>query len=137
MTSWHHFHPIVTQNCQNLAQLCQCNSVRVHLSAYVPHWKVLNHCIHVQFLYVKQSNVVNSLNHDIMTSFPLNSHPEPSIAKSDLVSAVSAVQQCKGALICLHTSLKGAKTRYICPLQIRESIKGSLQPWKCQYRVSP
>ena len=46
MPSWHHFHPIpiVTQNCQNLTQLQWCNSVRVHLYAYTPHWKVLQTC---------------------------------------------------------------------------------------------
>ncbi len=39
MTSWHHFHSTVTKYCQNLTQLCRCNSVRVHVYAYVPHWK--------------------------------------------------------------------------------------------------
>jgi hypothetical protein len=35
MTSWHHFHSTVTQNCTNLTQLQRCNDVRVHLYAYV------------------------------------------------------------------------------------------------------
>ena len=56
----------------------------------------------------KQSKVVYSLNHDIMASLPLDSHPE--LLKSYLVSAV---EQCKGALVCLHTSFKGAKTLHI------------------------
>jgi hypothetical protein len=36
-TSWHHFHSTVTKNYKNLTQLWQCNDVRVHLYAYVPH----------------------------------------------------------------------------------------------------
>ncbi len=91
MMSWHHFHPIITKNCQNLTQLCRCNSVRVHLFAFVPNWKVLNHFIYVQYLYVKQSKVVYSLNHDIMKSFPIDSHQE--LPKSD---PASPVQQCMG-----------------------------------------
>ena len=59
------------------------------------------------------------LNHATMASFPLDSHPE--LLTSDLVSMV---EQCKGGLVCLRTSLKGAKTLYICPLWIWESIKG-------------
>ncbi len=62
-------------------------------------------------------------NHEIMASFPLNSHPE--LLKSD---PALAVLQCKGALICLHTSLKGAKTLIIFPIWMREAIKGSTQP---------
>ncbi len=109
MTSWHHFHPIVTLNCQNLVtQLQQCNSVRVHLSAYVPYWKVLKHFIFIHYECGKESKGVYSLNNDIMASFPLDTHPE--LLKSDLVSAV---EWCKGALVCLHTSLKGAKTLYL------------------------
>jgi hypothetical protein len=38
-----HFHSTTTKNCQNLTQLCRCNSVRVHLYAYLSHWKVLKH----------------------------------------------------------------------------------------------
>ncbi len=64
----------MTQNCQNLTQLHQCYSVRVHLYAYIPYWKVLKHFIHVQYGCEKQSMVVYSLNHDIMASFPLISH---------------------------------------------------------------
>jgi hypothetical protein len=37
ITSWHHFHSTVTKNYQNLTKLWQCNGVRVHLYAYVPH----------------------------------------------------------------------------------------------------
>jgi hypothetical protein len=61
MTSRHHFHSTVTQNCQNLTQFQQCNSVRVHLCAYVPHWKVLKHFIYVQYGCGNQSKVVYSL----------------------------------------------------------------------------
>ncbi len=71
MTSWHHFHSTVTQNCQNLTQLQRCNSVRVHLYAYVPHWKVLKPFLDIHYGYEKQSKVVISLDHDIMASFPL------------------------------------------------------------------
>jgi hypothetical protein len=67
----------------------------------------------------KQSAVVYSLNHGIMASFPLNGHPE--FPKS--VPALS-VKWCKGAPICLHTSLKGAKTLYTCPIWMWEAIKG-------------
>ncbi len=46
------------------------------LYAYNPHWKVLKHFIYVQYRCGKQSKLVNSLNHDIMASFPLDGHPE-------------------------------------------------------------
>ncbi len=62
------------------------NSVRVHLSAYVPYWKVPNHFIYVQCGCGEQSTVDYSLNHDIMASFPLDSHPE--WPKSDPALAV-------------------------------------------------
>ncbi len=48
MTSWHHFHSTVTQNCQNLAQLQRCYCVRVHSYACVPNLKVKKHFIYVQ-----------------------------------------------------------------------------------------
>jgi hypothetical protein len=51
------------------------------------------------------------LNHDIMASYPPDSHSK--LLTSD---PVSAVEQCKGALLCLRTSLKGAKTLYMCPI---------------------
>jgi hypothetical protein len=76
ITSWHHFHLTVTKNCQNLTQLWQCNGVRVHLYAYIPHRKVKQHFIYVQCGCGEQSKVDYKLNHDIMASFPLNSHPE-------------------------------------------------------------
>jgi hypothetical protein len=74
MTSWHHFHLTVTQNCQNMTQLWQCYGVRVNLYAYISHGKVLKHFIYVHYGCMKQSKVDYSLNHDIMASFPLNSH---------------------------------------------------------------
>ncbi len=76
ITSWHHFHLTVAKICRNLTQLWQCNGVRVHSYAYVPHKKVENHFIHVHYGCGKQSKVQNSLNHDIMASFRLDSHPE-------------------------------------------------------------
>ncbi len=76
ISSWHHFHPTVTQYCQNLTQLRQCNGVRVHSYAYVNHWKVKKHFIYVHYGCGKKSKVDYSLNHDIMASFLLNSHPE-------------------------------------------------------------
>ena len=126
ITSWHHFHLTVAKSCQNLTQLWQCNGVRVHSYAYVPHWKVKKHFIYLHYGCGKQSKVVYSLNHDIMASFPLDSHPE--LPKSD---PASAVLWCKGALICLHTSLKGEQTLYIWPKWRWEAIKGGLQaqPW--------
>ncbi len=86
MTSWHHFHLTVTKNCQNLTQLWRCNSVMVNLYAYILHWKVLKHFIYIHYGYMKQSKVVYSLDHDIVVSFPLNSHPE--LPKSDPASAM-------------------------------------------------
>jgi hypothetical protein len=35
--------------------------------------------------------------------------------------------RCKGALICLCTSLKGEETLYICSMRMWEAIKGELQ----------
>ncbi len=84
MTSWHHFYSTVTKSCQNLTQLWQ--HYGINLYAYVPHWNVLQHFIHVHYGCVKESKVVYSLNHDIMTSFPLDSHPE--LPKSDPASSV-------------------------------------------------
>ncbi len=76
ISSWHHFHSTVTKNYQNLIQLWQCNDVRVHLYAYIPHWKVNKHFIYVQCGCGKQSKVNYRLNHDMMASFPFDSHPE-------------------------------------------------------------
>ncbi len=84
---------------------------------------MLKHFTHVHYGCGKLSKVVYSLNHDIMASFTFNSHQE--LPKSD---PALAVLRCKGALICLCTSLKGAKTFYICPLWMWEAIKGGLQP---------
>ncbi len=123
MTSGHHFYSAVPQNCPNLAQLQRCNGVRVHWYAYVPHWKMLKHFIYVQYGCEKLSKVVYRLNHDIMASFPINSHPELPKSDKSLV-----VQLCKGPLICLHTSLTDAKTLYTCSMWIGEVIKGGLQP---------
>ncbi len=124
MTSWHHFHSTVTQNSQNLTQLQLCsNSVRVHVYAYPPHWKVLKHFLDVDNGCGDQSQVIYSLNHDIMASCPLDSHPE--LPKSD---PASVVWQCKGALKCLGISLKCAKTLYICPMWMQDAIKGGNQP---------
>ncbi len=78
MTSWHHFHSTVTQNCQNLAQLQQCYGVRVHLYACVPNWKVKKHFINVQNEGGKQSKMVISLN---MTSWHHFHSSVPRIAK--------------------------------------------------------
>jgi hypothetical protein len=50
--------------------LCS-NSVRVHLYAYLPHWKVLKHFLDVHFVCGNQSQVVYSLNRDIMHHFHL------------------------------------------------------------------
>ncbi len=61
MTSRHHFHSTVTQNCQNLTQFQRCNSVRVHSYAYVPHWKGLKHFIYIQYGCENQSKVVYSI----------------------------------------------------------------------------
>ncbi len=115
---WHHFYSTITQNCQNLTQLQWSDGVRVHLYAYVPHWKVLKHFINNQCGLEKESKVVNSLNHNSIEPFPLNSHQE--LPKSD---PASALKWWKGALICLHTSLKGAKTLYICPMWMWEVSK--------------
>ncbi len=72
MTSWHHFHSTVTQNCQNLTKLQLCSkSVRVHLYAYLPHWKVLNHFLDVHYGCGNQSQVVYSLTRNIMHHFHL------------------------------------------------------------------
>ncbi len=99
----------------------QCNGVRVHLYAYLPHLEVLKHFTYVQYGYGKPK-IVYCLHHDIMVSFPLNNHQE--LLKNN---QASAVQWCKGALICLNTSLKGAKTLYKCPLWMWKAIKDSLQ----------
>jgi len=87
---------------------------------------VLKHFLDVHYGYEKQSKVVISLNHDIMASFPLDSHPE--LPKSD---PASAVLWCKGALICLRTSLslKGeASPLNIWPKWRWEAITGGNQP---------
>ena len=90
MTSWNHSHLIVTQNFQNPTQLWECYGIRVHLYAYVTHWKVLKHFIYVQYGCGEQSAGVYSLNHDIMASFLLDSHQD--LPKSDLASTVYGVR---------------------------------------------
>ncbi len=70
MTSWHHFHSTVTQNCQNLTQLQLCsNGVRVHFYAYLPHWKVLKYFLDVHYVCGNQSQVIYSPNRNIMYHF--------------------------------------------------------------------
>jgi hypothetical protein len=61
---------------KNLTLLRQCNGERVHSYAYVPHKKKEKHLIHVHYECGKQSKVDYSLNHGIIASFPLDSHPE-------------------------------------------------------------
>ncbi len=112
MSSWHHFQSNVAQNCQNQTQLPWCNSIKVHLYANIPHWKVLNLVIYIHYGCGKQSKVVYSLNHVIVASFLL-----------DKIAKIWPSFDCKGALLCLHTSLKGAKALYICTLWIWEAIK--------------
>jgi hypothetical protein len=68
--------------------------------------------------------MVYNLNHDIMASFPLDTHQE--LPKSDQLRQCINVR-CNGALICLRTSLKGEKTLYICSMWMWEAIKGDLQ----------
>ncbi len=85
MTSWHHFHSTVTQNYQNLTQLQQSNGVFVH-SCLHTSLKGEKHFVYVQCGCVKQSKVDYRLNHDIMASFPLDSHPE--LLKTNQASAV-------------------------------------------------
>ncbi len=126
MTSWHHSHSTVTKNWQNLTQICQlrqCNSVRVHLYAYIPHWKVLKH-FYIWLLWIceviKGGLEPQPWHHGIISTWH---HPE--LPKSDPASAVS---RCKGVLICLSTSLKGIITPHFCPLWMCEAIKGGLQP---------
>ncbi len=118
-----HFHLTVTKNCQNLTQLCQCNSVRVHLYAHVPHWEVLKHfyiCPLWMWESIKGGLQPQPWRHGIISTWH---HPE--LPKSDQASAVS---RCKGAIICLCTSLKGKITLTICPTWMCEAIKGGLQP---------
>ena len=62
--------------------------------------------------------MVYSLNHVTTASFTLNIDPE--MPKSDLALLV---EQSKDALICPWTSLKGAKTLNICPIQMWEALK--------------
>ncbi len=130
MTSWHHFHSTVIKNCQNLTQLCRCISVRVHLYAYLPHWKVLEHfyiCPIWMREAIKGGLQPQPWHHGII---PTWHHPE--LPKSDPASAVS---RCKGALICLRTSLKSKITLHICPKWMCEAIKGGLQPQPCHHGI--
>jgi hypothetical protein len=77
MTSQHQIHPTVAQSCQHLTQLeLHSNSIRVHLNAYLPHGKVLNHFIYVKYGCGEQSAMIYSLNHNIMASFALDSNQE-------------------------------------------------------------
>ncbi len=69
-----------------MTRLWQCNNVRVHLYAYIPHWKGKKHFRFAQCGCGKQSKVNYRLNHDIMTSFPFDSHPE--LLKTNQASAV-------------------------------------------------
>jgi hypothetical protein len=99
-------HPELPKSDPNSA-VQQCKGALICLGTSL---KCAKKKLNVHYGYEKQSKVVISLNHDIMASFPLVSHPE--LPKSDLASAVL---WCKGALICLRTSLKGGETLYICP----------------------
>jgi hypothetical protein len=74
MPSFHSSHAGL--NYQNLCQLCQCNSVRVHQYAYPQHMMVLKHLLYIKYGCGKQSVVVYSLNNVIMPSFH-SSHAGP------------------------------------------------------------
>jgi hypothetical protein len=74
MQSFHSSH--TGPNYQNLGQLCQCNSVRVHPYAHPQHLNVLKHISYIQYGCGKKAVVVNSLNIIIMPSFH-SSHAGP------------------------------------------------------------
>ncbi len=74
MPSFHSNHAGL--NYQNLGQLCQCNSVRVHPYAYPQHMIVLKHFSYIQYGCGKQSVVVYSLNIVVIPSFH-SSHAGP------------------------------------------------------------
>ncbi len=120
MTSWHHFHSTVTQNGQNLTQLqLRSNNVRVHLYAYIPHWKVLKHFLYVQYGCGEQSAVVYSLKHNIMASFPLDSCQELPLTK---------LQQCNGVRVHLYAYVPHREV-YKNTLYISNMDVGSNQRW--------
>ncbi len=106
---WHHGIISSRQSpriAKNLTQLQLCsNIVRVHLYAYLPYWKVLKHCLDVHYGWGNQSQVVYSLNRDIMASFPLDSQPEL------------------------------PKSIYICSMWMWEAIKGGNQPQQWHHGI--
>ncbi len=76
ITSWHHFHPTITKDCQksdpvSAVERCKGALICLHTSL-----KGEKHFTNVHYGCGKQSKVDYSLNHDIMVSFPLDSHPE-------------------------------------------------------------
>ncbi len=67
-----------------------------------------------------------------MASLPLDRHQE--LQKSDPALAVS---RCKGAPICLHTSLKGAKNiLYMIIMDVRSNQFG-LRPQPLRHGITP
>jgi hypothetical protein len=110
MTSRHHFHSIVTQSCQNMSQLCQCNCVKLNLYAYIPYWKVLKHLICQVWMWeaIKGGLQPQQWHHDINFTWL-----SPTIAN-----------------ICLSFFPRnsGNETLYICPIWMWEAICSGLQP---------
>ena len=124
MTSWHHFYSTVTKNYQNLAQLCQCNSVRVHLYAYIPHWKVL------KTFYIWSLQTWEAIKGGqqpkpcaIMASFPFD------ITQN--FQNLTQLQRCHGVVVHLYAYIRHwmmCTCFYTCSLRMCEAIKRGLQP---------
>ncbi len=93
MSSHHHFIvATVTQNYQNLGQLCQYNCVRRVLPyAYQQQMMVFKHCPYIKYGCGKQSVVVYSLNVVIMPSFH-SSHSDPNYQNQDQLCQCNCVR---------------------------------------------
>ena len=107
MTSRHHFHSTVTQSCQNMSQLCQCNCVKMNLYAYIPIAKTLN-----------------------MSSMDVRSNQRWSTA-STMTSwhqfHLTVTHNCQHLPQCCPCD-SGNETLYICPIWMWEAICSGLQP---------
>ena len=125
MTSWHHFHSTVTQPSQKLNYyFWHFITVRCTYNMTADSIERCYNSLYVKYVCEEQLTVVYSFSkHDTIASFPLNSDPEFPIFDPTLL-----VLQCKGALIWLWTSLKGAQTIYLCQVWMWEAINSGLQP---------
>jgi hypothetical protein len=133
MTSQHHLHLIVTQNCQNLIYPCWCNRERVLSHVHRHHWKVIKH------FFMSNMDVMSkqlwSTASTMRSQHHLHLHSTVTQNCQQNADLGLLLYKSKGGCVCPQTSLKSAKTLHMCPVWMWEAVKGGLQPQQWHNKV--